>query len=133
MNKLWIFSIGFNIVSFSMYFYLTLCFVFLRQIQPTGAYVCSLCNKPFKYKRSLQVHKKTHQGIYRYICPYCNKGCTSTAMLKGHIANKHTGVKEFKCSLCNEEFTYPVNLKTHMIRRHPESVSFQVCGVSRLK
>ena len=71
------------------------------------------CNAKLKYKRGLDEHMKRHEGIYRYVCPYCDKGLGGTSNAKLHIQH-HTGLYGYHCNKCQLEFPKVKLLKAHL-------------------
>ena len=84
---------------------------FLSFFQP-GMRQCPICYKTLS-SLSYKMHMDAHNKIYRYRCPYCNKGFNATNSLKSHVS-WHTGIKEYACELCGKEYRNNSNLTAHM-------------------
>ena len=85
-------------------------------ISQTG-YRCLDCGRVYQSKTACKTHRDTHKGIYRHICPYCQKGFYGKNDLQGHLVS-HTGQKEFKCDVCGKEYGYKSHLSFHMKSKH---------------
>ena len=85
---------------------------------------CNECGKFFKSQTTYNQHKRMHGGIYRYRCPLCLKGCSSTEQLRGHMGNKH-GRTEFlvPCPVCGRQFTRRSKMTEHIRKFHPSDVN----------
>lgn len=77
---------------------------------PTKFYSCSICDKKFIKKASLNVHMSTHTNIRPYMCQTCSKSFTMQWELTGH-QKIHTGVH--KCQFCPKSFTVQSKLQRH--------------------
>ena len=76
-------------------------------------YNCDLCEKLFKTKNGLKVHKNEHTGEFKFNCPYCARGNNKTEF-EGHIA-AHERVKRHSCEKCGKCFVIKSNQKRHTI------------------
>jgi transposase-like protein len=82
-------------------------------------YKCPTCNKTFKSKNGLNLHKKTHNEDEWLSCKYCTKSFHRIDRLIEHT-RKHTGEKPFVCKDCNITFSNKASLKRHTQRmQHP--------------
>jgi len=100
-------------------------------------YLCTVCDKRFKGKRQLNVHKGIHTGeihtcsrcdktfssqstlcrhmnihTSKYKCSVCGKCCVSSRELAVH-RRSHSGEKLFECTVCNKRFTRSGYLVVH--------------------
>jgi len=101
-------------------------------------HVCTVCNKRFRSKTYLNVHRKRHTGenLYsciqcekcfpfqsslsrhmnihssKYKCTECGKCCPTSRHLARH-RQSHSGEKPFECTVCSKRFTQDGNLVTH--------------------
>ena len=60
---------------------------------------CDVCEKSFKSKSSLVIHKRIHYGEKPYKCGVCDKSFTQKGNLIRHTL-VHSGKKEFQCDVC---------------------------------
>ena len=60
----------------------------------TKAFICDVCEKTFKTKSSLTVHKRIHSIERSFKCDTCDKRFTRKDHLLQHMV-VHTGKKEF--------------------------------------
>ncbi|XP_071567340.1 uncharacterized protein [Temnothorax nylanderi] len=72
---------------------------------------CDQCDKVFKKKRYLNVHKTLHSEPH--ICNVCGAKLTSDYYLRMHMRRHNKEFTEF-CNICNKGFYLKANLKTHM-------------------
>ena len=84
---------------------------------------CQTCSKSYKDRNSYKQHVRTkHNGIFRYTCKECGKGCNRLMDYKVHLST-HTGKKLFKCDICSEEFLWKHYLTVHK-RKHAGDFPF---------
>ncbi|KAF7656154.1 hypothetical protein LDENG_00045290, partial [Lucifuga dentata] len=81
-------------------------------------YKCDECEKAFRYKLSLEAHKRTHDQLY---CEVCRKVLRDAAMLARHKAS-HT---PFQCTLCDKSFRLFKPLRRHYENIHKVSRPFK--------
>ncbi|XP_077482214.1 uncharacterized protein LOC144092921 isoform X2 [Stigmatopora argus] len=92
-----------------------------QQIEPRSGqdlYKCDHCEKGFRYKMSLEAHKRTHNELY---CSVCRKVLKDAATLERHNAS-HTG---FHCTRCEETFPRFKPLRSHYEHFHNLSKPFK--------
>ena len=77
-------------------------------------YVCTVCDKRFTRKDSLNIHKQLHAGE-KYSCTQCQKCFGSQHYLKIHI-NVHS--RKYKCTECGKCCE-----SNHRLARHRQSHS----------
>ncbi|XP_056152667.1 zinc finger protein ZFP2-like [Lampris incognitus] len=88
-----------------------------QQVDPGEAgeakslFKCNECEKAFRYKLSLDEHKRTHNELY---CEVCRKVLQDSETLERHKAS-HT---LFKCTLCEENFRLYKPLARHYENIH---------------
>lgn len=91
------------------------------QVDPDEAqnlYKCDKCEEAFRYKLSLEVHKRTHNELY---CSVCRKVLRDAATLARHKTS-HTA---FQCPRCEETFTLYKPLLRHCENIHKISRPFK--------
>lgn len=78
--------------------------------------MCKVCDIFFTKKRSLQVHKLSHEKSTILTCHYenCFRSYYFKRNLNTHIKVFHLGQK-FTCELCNRKFTTKKKLKGHVL------------------
>ncbi|XP_058122027.1 zinc finger protein 879-like isoform X2 [Anopheles coustani] len=78
----------------------------------SGQYKCSICDRSFGAKNSLQRHLASHTGEKKYKCMYCDKSfSTSYNRLNHHRI--HTGERPHKCLECGRAFAQSTALLKH--------------------
>jgi len=76
-------------------------------------YHCSVCDRGFQSKLSLDAHWLIHSGEKKFKCDQCNVSFYQKGNLKTHKL-KHTGGKPFKCSICDSKFRQKSHLLNHL-------------------
>jgi len=101
-------------------------------------YACTVCDKRFTLKDSLNRHRTLHTGENSYSCTRCKKRFHSQSYLRRHMnvhsskykcsecgkcfqGNKdltrhklsHSGARPFECSVCGKRFTQSADLAVH--------------------
>ncbi|XP_029934385.1 zinc finger protein 852-like isoform X2 [Myripristis murdjan] len=95
-----------------------------QQVDPEEAeeaqtlFKCNECEKAFRYKLSLDEHKRTHNQLY---CEVCRKVLRDPETLARHKAS-HT---PFQCTLCEENFRLYKPLARHYENVHKLSRPFK--------
>ena len=74
---------------------------------------CNRCNASFKQNCHLLVHQRRHEKAYSFFCKICNKGFYDRGKLVDH-ENIHTGQKPYQCSICDYRCACKPNLCKHM-------------------
>lgn len=89
---------------------------------------CDQCNKVFKKKRYLNVHKTLHGEPH--ICHMCGAKLTSDYYLKIHMRRHNKEFTEF-CNVCNKGFYLKATLKTHMsVHTDEKPCTCEICHKS---
>ncbi|XP_076008246.1 uncharacterized protein LOC143002166 [Genypterus blacodes] len=101
------------------------CFEFVQQqVDPKkpeeaqSLYKCDECEKAFRYKLSLESHKRTHDQLY---CEVCRKVLRDPATLARHKTS-HT---LFQCTRCDQSFRLFKPLRRHYETTHKVKGPFQ--------
>ncbi|GLH16047.1 Zinc finger protein, partial [Gryllus bimaculatus] len=74
---------------------------------------CSICQKSFTTKGSLERHMLIHSGERPYECSVCRKGFAQRIQLVTHM-RMHSGERPYECSVCQKGFTVRNTLVRHM-------------------
>eukprot|EP01083_Nonionella_stella_P056091 147887_1 len=83
-----------------------------RKIHSSSAYVCEFCSKKFARKTNLKQHLRVHTNERPFQCKYCIKKFKQHHSLMDHIRT-HTGEKPFKCEWCPKKFAAKCNYIVH--------------------
>lgn len=78
---------------------------------------CSICDKSFYDKATLNKHVKIHRGV-RYHCKVCPKDFSQAVTLRTHMLT-HSGEKPFECRFCERRFRDSANFRRHL-RTHAD-------------
>ena len=80
---------------------------------------CNVCNRSFRYRANLSVHKKTcksppttRPNPIKCNVPACDKTFSDFRAMRVHVDAVHVG-KMHVCPLCNKSFGYQTNLSRH--------------------
>ncbi|XP_019721529.1 zinc finger protein 771-like isoform X2 [Hippocampus comes] len=77
------------------------------------SYRCSVCEKRFAQKVTLEWHMKAHALEQTFTCSFCGKTFSQEASMATH-AQIHTGGKAFACAVCGRRFCVEANMAAHM-------------------
>ncbi|KAK6641043.1 hypothetical protein RUM44_012742 [Polyplax serrata] len=93
--------------------------------------LCDICGSGFTTKKFLYLHKKTHEGGKRKVfgCPQCDKVFSGRHTLNRHLLT-HSGEKNFICEICSKCFYTLQELNRH-VRYHKKEYRFdcQLCDM----
>lgn len=109
----------------------------MKRIHEGGSvFNCNLCQKTFKNKQNLKIHKQIVHGEGEqesHVCQHCGKTFPLAVYLEKHIRNLHAEeprVRDQKCDSCGKLFTTKINLKRHIRAVHDKTDQIQCnhCG-----
>uniref|UniRef100_A0A1Q3EYH8 C2h2-type zn-finger protein n=1 Tax=Culex tarsalis TaxID=7177 RepID=A0A1Q3EYH8_CULTA len=96
-----------------------------HKIKHTGSlFMCSICDKSFTSKHTLEVHIQRHIGEKQFSCSQCPMRFVTRAEVRVH-ASTHNKTQNHVCEICGSRFTRNVSLVKHVKvvhageRRHP--------------
>lgn len=78
----------------------------LKTHSNTRDFVCTVCERGFKFKAHLKKHMYTHTGERNYKCPYCEKDFATSSCRGTHI-KAHLNDRKHICKLCSKAFLAP--------------------------
>lgn len=87
---------------------------------------CSVCNKVFKLRSSLERHNIIHTENDYFECSYCKKRFAQKCHYEIHLRT-HTGVKPFECPCCEKRFIDKSGLTKHTKRLSERAVDCDFC------
>ncbi|KAH3839560.1 zinc finger protein 85-like [Dreissena polymorpha] len=109
----------------------------IEQTHSETSFVCHICSKSYKTKKSFEEHLKSHEDGYvksMYPCPHCEKTFSARQVLNSHLKYQHLGMKQkekqrFLCQTCGREFVHKYSYDSHM-NRHAGLLPFncRICG-----
>lgn len=89
-------------------------------------FACSLCEKRFKYKWTMERHKLSHTNEVQ------NSKCfTQIQELEGDLQAVHTNEYSYQCTRCIKSFKYRQNLVKHMQNQHNECAHCNKCFIRK--
>ena len=95
-------------------------------------YVCTVCDKWFKKRKYLNIHRKRrHSGVdTKHKCSECGKCFLRSCDLAVH-GRTHSGERPFECTVCSRRFATSSNLYVHgRIHSGEKPYTCSVCGSS---
>ena len=87
-----------------------------KAVHLNDPFLCSFCQEPFVYKKSLEKHENTqHQTkkVFKYNCKMCPKQTDDCTEFQIHM-NRHTNVKPYKCNICESSYFSQSQLTAHL-------------------
>ncbi|KAG7271206.1 hypothetical protein CRUP_003383 [Coryphaenoides rupestris] len=91
-----------------------------------GLLKCDECEKSYRYKLSLDKHKRTHNQLY---CEVCRRVMRDAQTLARHKVS-HT---PFQCTLCEKHFVFFKHLSRHYENAHKPSKPYKCHHCSKEK
>lgn len=96
----------------------------------THQFSCSICDKTFKRKNSLNTHvESVHMDIQRFPCTWvdCGKSFNRRDYLDNHM-NTHTGQRPHTCQKCQKSYASKISLSQHWKACKTNGLACRVCG-----
>jgi len=91
-------------------------------------YHCETCDKAFKTKATLAIHRTVHSSEKPFVCSTCGKRFRVDTLLKRHIMI-HSGEQPYECSVCRMRFNQSNSMQRHMLTHTGEQpYSCSDCG-----
>lgn len=87
-----------------------------KHIEATHGFVCNLCEKIFKNKKSLRQHFRTcHTKKAVFLCTLCLRKFSSKSNLSQHMKTAHSGTSDTNiCDKCKSVFSTKGSLTRHL-------------------
>ncbi|CAL7933992.1 unnamed protein product [Xylocopa violacea] len=92
---------------------------------------CSNCDKTFKFKSEVKIHKLLHQDVdssLLHCCSKCDYRARTKYNLKSHYIRKHTDDYKFGCEHCGKRFKMEWDLKFHTGIHGNSQHMCDICG-----
>ena len=93
-------------------------------------HTCTKCGKGFYKKTLLQKHMQAHSEEKRFVCSHCDKKFKFKSSLFAHRKSEHWGTEQkenrYKCEQCDSSFRYKIELTKH--KRIHKDERPHVCG-----
>ncbi|TRY64243.1 hypothetical protein TCAL_14331 [Tigriopus californicus] len=96
----------------------------LKQLsQNRGVFQCDICGRNFNVKRNLEIHMDAHQGIFRFLCSFCDFGSNQKSTMEDHelmhVTNQALADGKIKdvlhqCEQCGKQLRSAKLLKRHL-------------------
>lgn len=116
---------------FSSYYSYNQHFPHQKSELPSTRYVCDICQKDFKNKSVLRLHKDLHMEK-RYKCHLCPKVYHARTPLNMHL-KKHRMDLNYICDVCGKCFVQNKDLKAHMNVHTGFKITCNICNMKVTK
>ncbi|XP_055632912.1 zinc finger protein 808-like [Toxorhynchites rutilus septentrionalis] len=83
-------------------------------------YQCAQCGKILRNKRALSDHEQCHQGERPHVCSICTKTYAGLETYRKHMKLHSIEQDRFKCEVCGKGFKTSTYLKCHYITHNPD-------------
>ncbi|XP_049944035.1 zinc finger protein 775-like isoform X1 [Schistocerca serialis cubense] len=93
--------------------------------EPTGRFVCSVCEKVFSEEQYYDVHMRMNT-FKPFPCTICKSHFGSESSLSNHT--KHFHKEKHKCPFCTRQYTWKIRLHNHMKEHMEEQILVGVFG-----
>lgn len=88
-----------------------------------GRFPCTLCDKRFTNRRTLQIHEVIHTKERKFVCESCGSTHKRARELKLHLQDMHNENQTHRCDVCFKCFKQKSHLKAHCFEEHVQTVT----------
>ena len=83
-------------------------------------YLCTICDKSFPRKKTLEIHLNSVHADEKIPCPHCDANFSRESSLMDHINGIHQKIV-LKCNYCDRKYKWKHDLRRHTRHRHTEA------------
>ena len=98
----------------------------VENVHEEFAFVCSICQKRFKYQSTLKDHMNLHSEQKSYLCDTCGKAFKTQDLCSSHRLSH--GQRKFKCEYCGDLFKQRNVLYQHKLKHSAKRFKCDICG-----